>query len=105
MRELELVHGLRRARERPKRAAAPLWPFTRPTASRHFAALMRAAAIEGPQACAKGFRHAYGVAAVAAGVPLPTVAAVLGHAHLTTTALYTTAIGAQARELVSRMWD
>ena len=51
---------------------------------------------KGPQACAKGLRHAYGVAAVAAGVPLPTVAAVLGHAHLTTTALYTTAIGAQA---------
>ena len=61
---------------------------------------MRAAAIEGPQACPKGLRHAYGVAAVAAGVPLPTVAAVLGHAHLTTTA-----IGAEARELVARMWD
>ena len=39
-----------------------------------------------------------------AGVPLPTVAAVLGHAHPTTTALYTTAIGAEARELVARMW-
>ena len=54
---------------------------------------MRTAAIEGPQACAKSLRHAYGVAAV------------LGHAHLTTTALYTTAIGAQARGLVARMWD
>ena len=52
-----------------------------------------------------GLLHAYGVAAVVAGVLLPTVAAVLGHAHLTTTVLYTTAIGAQARELVSRMWD
>ena len=61
---------------------------------------MAAAAIEGPQACAKGLRHAYGVAAVAAGVPLPTVVAVLGHAHLTTTA-----IGAEGRELVARMWD
>ena len=46
----------------------------------------------------------YGVAAVTAGVPLPTVAAVLGHASLTTTAIYTTAIGAEARELVSRVW-
>ena len=104
-RELALVHGLRRAQSRPRSAAAPLWPFTRPTASRHIAQLMRAAAIEGPQACPKGLRHAYGVAAVAAGVPLPTIAAVLGHAHLTTTALYTTAIGAEARELVARMWD
>ena len=52
-----------------------------------------------------GLRHAYGVAAVAAGVPLSTVAAVLGHADLATTAVYTTAFGADARELVARMWS
>ena len=51
------------------------------------------------QACPRGLRHSYGVAAVAAGVPLPTIAAVLGHASLTTTA-----IRAEARELVSRVW-
>ena len=62
-RELALVHGMRRAQSRPRSAAAALWPFTRPTASRHIAALRRAAAIEGPQACPKGLRHAYGVAA------------------------------------------
>ena len=39
-----------------------------------------------------GLRHGYGVAAV------------LGHASLETTALYTTAIGAEARELVARVW-
>ena len=66
---------------------------------------MRAAAIEGPQACPKGLRRAFGVAAVGAGVPLPTVAAVLGHASLDTTAIDTTAIGAEARELVARMWS
>ena len=103
-RELELVHGLRRAKRSPRGRKAPLWPFSRPTATRHIARLMAAAGIEGPQACPKGLRHAYGVAAVAAGVPLPTVAAVLGHASLTTTAIYTTAIGAEARELVARMW-
>ena len=101
VRELNLVHRLRR----PRSARTLLWSFTRPTASRHIAALMRTAGIEGPQACPKGLRHAYGVAAVAAGVPLPTVTAVLGHAQLTTTAIYTTAIGAEARELVGRMWS
>ena len=40
-----------------------------------------------------------------AGVPLPTIAAVLGHANLSTTAIYTTAIGAEARELVARVWN
>ena len=65
---------------------------------------MRTAGIEGPKACPRGLRHSYGDAAVTAGVPLPTVAAVLGHASLTTTAIYTTVIGAEARELVSRVW-
>ena len=65
---------------------------------------MRDAGIEGPQACPRGLRHGFGVAAVIAGVPLPTVAAVLGHADLSTTAIYTTAIGAEARELVARVW-
>ena len=60
------------------------------------------AGIEGPQASARGFRDADRVAAVAAGVPLPTLAAVLGRASLSTTAIYTTAIGAEARGLVAR---
>ena len=41
---------------------------------------------------------------VRAGVPLPTIAAVFGSAALTTPAIYTPAIGAEARELVSRVW-
>ena len=104
VRELDVVHALRPSQGAKGGAPPRLWSFTRPTAARHVARLMRSAGIEGPQACAKGLRHAYGVAAVTAGVPLPTVAAVLGHADLTTTAIYTTAIGAEARELVARMW-
>ena len=66
---------------------------------------MRRTGIAGPQACPCGLRHAFGVAAaVTAAVPLPTVAAVLGHASLNTTAIYSTAIGAEARELVARAW-
>ena len=68
-------------------------------------ALMRSAGIEGPQACPRGLRHSFGVAAVEAGVPLPTVAAVLGHASLSTTAIYCQAIGAEARGLLARMWS
>ena len=101
---LELVHRVRRAQGSARGATRPLWPITRQTANRQVGALMRTAGIEGPQACPRGLRHSYGVAAVTAGVPLPTVAAVLGHASLTTTAIYTTAIGAEARELVNRVW-
>ena len=39
---------------------------------------MRGAGVEGPQACPRGLRHSFGVAAVTAGVPLPTIATVLG---------------------------
>ena len=43
--------------------------------------------------------------AVAAGVPLPTTAAALGHANLQTTAVYTTAVGLEARDFLARMWE
>ena len=96
---LELVHRVRRAQGSVRGANRPLLPITRQPANRQVGAIMRTAGIEGPQVCPRGLRHSYGVAAVTAGVPLPTVAAVLGHASLTTTA-----IGAEARELVSRVW-
>ena len=101
---LELVHRLRRLQASPKGANRRLWPITRQTANRQVAALMRTAGIEGPQACPRGLRHSFGVAAACAGVPLSTIANLLGHASLTTTAIYTTAIGAEARDLVSRVW-
>ena len=101
---LELVHRVRRAQASPRGRSATLWPVTRQAAHRQIAALMGSAGIEGPQACPRGLRHSYGVAAVQAGVPLTTIAAVLGHADVSTTAIYCTAIGAEARELVSRLW-
>ena len=103
MRALELVHGLRAVR--PARAGEPLWNWSRATGHRRIVAVMREARIEGPQACPKGLRHAWGVAAIEAGVPLTTIAAVLGHSDISTTAIYPTVIGVEAREFVSRMWE
>ena len=101
---LDLVHRLRAAQRSPRGANRPLWDITRQTAGRQVRTIMRHAGIDGPHATPRGLRHSFGVAAVAAGVPLPTIAVVLGHASITTTAIYTTAIGAEARELVSRVW-
>ena len=103
MHALDLVHRLRSTQASPRGRTRPLWYITGQTANRQVAAIMRTAGIEGPQARPRGLRHSYGVAVVTAGVPLPTVAAVLGHASLTPTAIYTTAIGVEARELVSRV--
>ena len=102
-RDLEMVHYLREAS--PRRIGKPLWKFSRATAHRKVVAVMRMARIEGPQACPKGLRHAFGIAAVTAGVPLPTIAAVLGHADIATTAIYTTAVGVEARGFLAKMWS
>ena len=102
LRALELVHGLRSISTR--RASKPVWPWSRATGHRRIVAVMERAGISGPQACPKGLRHAFGIAAVAAGVPLPTIAAVLGHADISTTAIYTTAVGIEARQFLARMW-
>ena len=103
LRAVELVHGLRAIRSR--RAGEPLWPWSRATGHRRIVSVMERAGISGPQACSKGLRHSFGIAAVAAGVPLPTIAAVLGHADISTTAIYTTAVGLEAREFLARMWN
>ena len=102
---LDLVHRLRAAQGSARGRTRALWTVSRQGAHRQVAELMKNAGIAGPQACPRGLRHGYGVAAVTAGVPLPTIAAVLGHADLSTTAIYTTAIGAEARELVARVWS
>ena len=100
----DLVHRVRAAQGSPRARTRPLWTVTRQGAHRQITHLMRDAEISGPQATPRGLRHSYGVAAVQAGVPLTTIAAVLGHADVATTAIYATAIGAEARELVSRVW-
>ena len=101
---LDLVHGVRRARTSTRGRTRLLWPVTRQAAHRQVVAVMRTAGIEGPQACPRGLRHSWGVAAVQAGVPLTTIAAVLGHADVATSAIYATAVGAEHRELVARVW-
>ena len=58
-----------------------------------------------PQASPEGLRHGLGVAAVSAGVPLNLVQKWLGHAQLTTTALYADAVGAEERDIARRMWE
>ena len=102
---LDLVHRVRRHQASPTGRERVLWDITRQTASRQVAGIMRAAGIEGPQASPRGLRHSFGVAAVTAGIPLPTLAAAMGHSNLASTAVYCAAIGEEARQLMSRLWN
>jgi hypothetical protein len=59
---------------------------------------------EGPHACPKGLRHGFGVAAVSKGIALNMVQKWLGHAQLTTTAIYANAVGEEEQSIAARMW-
>ena len=59
---------------------------------------------EEPQVSPKGLRHGFGVAAVTTGIPLNMVQKWLGHAQLSTTAIYADAVGVEEKSIASRMW-
>ena len=58
---------------------------------------MEAAGIHGRQACPRGLRHGFGVGILQSGVPLTLVQRWLGHARLTTTAIYAEVSGPEKR--------
>ncbi len=102
---LDLVHGIReRQGRRGKGHGERLWPCSRMTGWRAVHAAMAAAGLEGPHASPKGLRHGFGVAAVSAGIPLNLIQKWLGHAQLTTTAIYANAVGAEEKDIARRMW-
>jgi integrase len=71
--ELERVHGIELARQQPERAKARLWTWCRTSAWNWIKACMELAGIVGPPASPKGLRHAFGVGALQAGVPINMV--------------------------------
>ena len=102
---LDLVHGIRELQSRRgKGRGVRLWPWSRMTGLAGRACVMQVAGLEGPQASPKGLRHGFGVAAVTAGIPLNLVQKWLGHAQLTTTAIYADAVGAEEKDIARRMW-
>src|SRR5215212_6282747 len=89
---LDLVHGIREAQRRGQ-GKALLWPWSRMTGFPG-----------GPHACPKGLRHGFGVQAVSRGIALNMVQKWLGHAQLTTTAIYANAVGEEEQSIAARMW-
>lgn len=80
-------------------------PINRSTAYRWIKMAMRDAGIQGAMACPKGLRHGYGINAILSGVPLTMLQKWMGHASINTTAIYTSAIGKEEREIASWMWE
>jgi integrase/recombinase XerD len=101
---LDAVHQLRAARLQANLRASLLWPWSRPTGWRYIRAVMREAGIEGLHATPKGLRHGFGIKACVSAVPLHLTQRWLGHARLTTTAIYADAIGPEEKQIAERMW-
>lgn len=81
-----------------------LWPVDRTTAWRWVKQVMADAEIVGLQASPKGLRHAFGIRAVQSGIPLNLVQKWLGHAQLSTTAIYANAVGSEEHGIAMLMW-
>src|SRR5580658_4886673 len=81
-----------------------LWDWSRTTGWRRVREVMDAAAIRGVCATPKGIRHGFGIKAVTSAVPLNMAQKWMGHSRLSTTAIYTDAIGPEEQTIAERMW-
>lgn len=100
----DYLDALRRWLQRPGCSTLQLWPWSRMTGYRRVCEVMHSANIVGSYATPKGLRHAFGVRAIHAGVPLTLVQKWLGHADISTTAIYTNVVGPEEQDIASRMW-
>lgn len=81
-----------------------LFSIHRQTGYRWVAQVMKAAGIKGVYANSRGLRHGFAVASIEVGIPITLVQKWLGHASLTTTAIYTNVIGEQERNFAKLLW-
>ena len=115
MREVPIAPGLMAALDRqfklrelqrdPETAHRRLWPMSRVTAWRVVKGAMLEAGIVGRPACPRGLRHGFGVGTLQASVPLNLVQKWMGHARLSTTAIYADASGEEEAAFAARFWD
>jgi integrase/recombinase XerD len=102
---LEEVHDLKTLRlKEDQDRDGRLWDWSRTTGWRRVREVMQAAEISGIQAMPKGVRHGFGIKAVTSEVPLNMTQKWLGHARLSTTSIYTDAIGPEEQLIAERMW-
>jgi len=102
---LDIAHAIREAQKSRKRAVTPIWPVSRVRAWQIVKRVMIEAGIpDGPHRSPKGLRHGFGVHAIVQGVPLSMLQRWLGHAQLSTTAVYAQAVGKEEQDIAARMW-
>lgn len=104
MDELDTVHCISSFQKDPLMRTERIWKWCRTTAWHHVKSGMKDAAVTGRQAMPKGLRHGFGVGVLQAGVPITLAKKWLGHARLSTTEIYTDAVGAEEQAIAARFW-
>lgn len=102
---LNTAHAIREAQKSRKSANAPIWPLSRVRVWQIVKDVMIAAGIsDAPHRSPKGLRHGFGINATVNGIPLHMVQKWMGHAQLSTTAIYADAVGKEEQDIAARMW-
>jgi integrase len=97
--------GLRELQRDPETAKKRLWSWSsRITVWRFVKGGMLEAGVVGRAACPRGLRHGFAVNALQASVPLNIVQKWLGHARISTTAIYAAAAGPEEMLFAERFW-
>lgn len=81
-----------------------LWPFSRTTGWRVIKSVMRNAKISGIHATTKGLRHGFGVRGAMMRIPPNVIQQWMGHADISTTAIYLAVKDDEERELIEKTW-
>jgi integrase len=98
--------GLRELQRNPETANKRLWSWSsRITVWRFVKDGMLEAGIVGRAACPRGLRHGFAVNALQASVPLNIVQKWLGHADISTTAIYVAVAGPEEMLFAERFWQ
>lgn len=105
VRRISQHFGLARMQQHLASARRRLWPWSRTTGWRIIKHVMRRARVVGGHATPRGLRHGFAIAALQAGVPLNIVQRWMGHARISTTAIYTEVFGPEERAFAQRFWN
>ena len=81
-----------------------LWKFSRVTGWRIIKRVMKAAGVSGVQATTKGLRHGFGVRGALVQIPASVIQQWMGHADLSTTAIYLAVQDEEERALIEKTW-
>lgn len=81
-----------------------IWPVSRMKVWRIVRKVMTEARIEGIHASPKGLRHAFGVRAALANIPVSIIQRWMGHSHPITTAIYLEVRDEEERKMIARTW-